>query len=254
MRRTLRISATALALGIGFTTALAAQRATPTRIMVRAVSNDAKIIGSNVGGALITIRDAGTGEILARGEQEGGTGDTRLIMTEPHVRGAALYDTEGAAGFLARLELEHPTVVDIVAEGPLGTPHATVRASKRLLLVPGRDVLGDGVVLVLNGFTVELLAATPGGDGSVPVRARVTMLCGCPTEPGGLWDADEIDVLARLIRDGAVVAEQPLSFAGETSVYHGTVRAPAGAYTLEVLALDPEMANFGRVTADIEIR
>lgn len=39
----------------------------PTKAMVRAVSKGAKIIGSDVGGARITITDVETGEVLASG-------------------------------------------------------------------------------------------------------------------------------------------------------------------------------------------
>ncbi len=130
---------------------------TPTKVLVRAVSRDAKIIGSGVGGARITIRDASTGEVLTEGLQQGGTGDTDSIMVRPHQRGTPVYDTEGAAGFLATLELDQPTVVEVIAEGPLGTPQSKQRASKTLLLVPGQDILGDGVLLEIHGFTVTLL-------------------------------------------------------------------------------------------------
>ena len=37
----------------------------PTKIIVRVVSKDAKIIGSGVGGALVRIKNLETGEILA---------------------------------------------------------------------------------------------------------------------------------------------------------------------------------------------
>lgn len=153
---------------------------TATRIMVRAVSRDAKILSDKVGGARITLRDAGTGEILAEGVQSGGSGDTERIMVEPRPRGADIYDTPGAGGFLATLELAEPTLVEITAEGPLDTPQSTYRASKTLLLIPGRDVLGDGVVLEIHGFRVRMeppaggeLAARAGEP--IPVRVLLTM-------------------------------------------------------------------------------
>lgn len=236
-----------------------APAAEETTVVVRAVAHDAKIIGSGVGGARITIRDASTGEILARGLQEGGTGSTDRIMREPHPRGGTIYGTEGAAHYEATLELERPTRVEIVAEGPMGTPHATQRASRTMLLVPGRDVTGEGVILELYGFTVEM-ERPDGGDGgtageAVPVRASVTMLCGCPIEPGGLWDADRLDVTARLVRDGRVVREAEMAYAGETNIFEGSVTPPsAGSYELVVLATDAERANFGQVRRRLEVQ
>lgn len=230
-----------------------------TTVVVRAVAHDAKVIGSGVGGVRVTIRDAETGEVLARGLQEGGTGSTERIMRQPHPRGGTVYGTEDAAAYEAVLSLDSPTRVEIVAEGPLGTPHATQRASRTMLLVPGRDVTGEGVVLELYGFTVEMQRpsddATPVAGQSMPVRASVTMLCGCPIEPGGLWDADRIDVTARLVRDGRVVRESAMSFAGETNIFEGTITPPAaGDYQIVVLASDAERANFGQVRTEVSVR
>lgn len=228
-------------------------QATETRVMIRAVAHDAKIIGSGVGGARITVVDALTGEVLAQGVQEGGTGDTRAIMMQPRERGTGVYDTDGAAGFLAELDLEEPTRVRIEAEGPLGTPHATQRASRTMDLVPGAHVLGDGVILELYGFIVELLEPTssPGDrEGeTLAIRARVTMLCGCPTEPGGLWDSDRYTIEARIVdADGRVLESTSLAFAGETSVYGGEISVPEGEdLALRVVAMDPDRANFGMV-------
>jgi hypothetical protein len=39
-----------------------------------------------MGGALITIKDVHTGEVLAQGRTAGGTGDTTRIMKTPVVR------------------------------------------------------------------------------------------------------------------------------------------------------------------------
>ncbi len=237
---------------------LPAQEAS-TRVMVRAVAHDAKIIGSGVGGARITIRDAASGEVLARGVQEGGTGDTQRIVVAPRARDERVYDTEGAAGFLAELDLDRPTRVEITAEGPLGIPHATQRASRTLLLVPGEHVLGDGVVLELYGFTVELLEPGPHDElrpgDEVTVRARVTMLCGCPTEPGGLWDADDIRVVARIVGDGRVLEEAPISFLeGVESTWEGTLPVPEGdAVRIQVLAMEPEEGNFGIVERPLPV-
>jgi len=72
-----------------------------TKIIVRVVSKDSKVIGSGVGGAFVRIKNLETGEILTQGKQEGGTGDTERIMVRPRRRGETLYGTPDAAFFQA---------------------------------------------------------------------------------------------------------------------------------------------------------
>ena len=63
--------------------------------------------------------------------------------------------------------------------GQLHPPHATQRASKRVLLVPGIDVVGEGVLLEIHGFIAEVLAPDEGSElpagQPLEVRARVRM-------------------------------------------------------------------------------
>lgn len=232
--------------------------ATETKVMIRAIARDAKVIGEHVGGARITVRDASTGQILAQGMQQAGTGDTNLIMEKPRVRGATVYGTPDASGFLAVLHLERPTVVEVTAEGPLGSPQATERASKTLLLVPGEDVLGEGILLEIHGFIVKPLA--PQTDAKIKVgspfevRATVTMACGCPIEPGGLWDANKIRVVARVMQEGRVEAEIPMQYAGVQNTFTAKVSViAAGPIELQVLAMDPGNANFGLNQQDFTV-
>jgi len=250
-----------LAVGIVLTGAVATEvtaEALPTKVLVRAVAHDAKVIGDAVGGAEITIREAASGRVLAKGIQTGSTGNTKRIIQEPRQRGTTVFDTPGTAGFLAELQLAEPTVVEVVAVGPLGTPQSKQRASTTLLLLPGEDVLGEGIVLYIHGFTVALQSPEPrsaiAAGQELRVRARVTMTCGCTFEPGGFWDADRIRVVARLIRDGQSVVEAPLRYAGETSTFEGRLVAPeAGPAELVVLALDPERANFGQARQSLNV-
>ncbi|MEF8817907.1 MAG: hypothetical protein V5A20_13675 [Salinibacter sp.] len=232
-----------------------AQDAVPTQVTVRAVSNDAKLIQDPVGGAHITIEHVETGEVLAEGRQSGDSGSTEKIMRQPHERGASIYEAPGAAKYETTLDLAEPTRVRVTAEGPLDYPQAMQTASKTVLLVPGEDVAGDGITLTLHGFIVEVLRPSasdvnPGGD--VPVRARVQMMCGCPTKPGGLWDATRYTIRAQLLREGAVVAEEPLSFTGTTSEYEGALSMPdAGADQVRVTATDADRVNFGMGTMSL---
>ena len=152
----------------------------PTKITVRVVSKDAKVIGSGVGGALVRIRSLETGEILAQGKQEGGTGDTDRIMVQPRKRGATVYGTPGAAFFQAKIPLSQPTQVEIYAEAPLGYPHAIQKGSKTLTLIPGKDIVGEGVLIELDGLIVNILDPAPNKDQKkgkeITVKAEVKML------------------------------------------------------------------------------
>jgi len=237
---------------------LAQSSGVETRVMIRAIARDAKVIGEHVGGARITVKDAGTGQVLAQGMQAAGTGDTDIIMKKPRVRGTTVYGTPDASGFLAVLHIEKPTEVEITAEAPLGTPQATQRASTTMLLVPGQDVLGEGVLLEIHGFIVKPLApqidAKMKAESPFEVRATVTMACGCPIEPNGLWDANKIRVVARVIRDGKPESEIPMQYAGVQNTFSGSVSVnKPGRVELQVLAMDGANANFGIDRQDLTI-
>jgi hypothetical protein len=152
----------------------------PTKVIVRVVSKDSKVIGSGVGGALIKIKNLETGEILAQGKQEGGTGDTDRIMVQPHRRGEVLYGTPDAAFFQSEIPLEKPTQIEIYTEAPLGYPHNIQKGSKTLTLIPGKHILGEGVIIELNGLIVNILSPSPKESlkkgEEILVRAEVRML------------------------------------------------------------------------------
>jgi hypothetical protein len=153
---------------------------TVTKVIVRVVARDAQVIGSGVGGAAVRIKNLKTGEMLAEGKQEGGTGSSERIMVQPRRRGETVYGTFGSAYFEAKIPLGQPTQVEIDAEAPLGYPQAIQKGSKTLTLIPGKDVLGEGVVIELNGLIVNVLSPSSkeslkGGE-AVLVRAEVRML------------------------------------------------------------------------------
>jgi len=234
--------------------AVAQSSGVETHVLIHVRAHDAKLIGDAVGGARVTITDAGTGEVLTTGVTTGGTGDTHLLIQAPHERYGNIMDTQGAAGFRATFSLTRPTVVEISAAGPLDYPQATVRASRTMLLEPGADIGGNGIVLDLQGLIVEVLDAPPAStDAGVAVRARVRMLCSCATEPGGMWTVER--VMARLMDGDDVVAEAPLQYSGQTSVYSGTVPSPRpGAFRLVVEAADTDGVNFGTATRPVSVR
>lgn len=172
-----------LAAGVGLA-ALIALFAAPalaeeTAVTVRVLSKDAKLIGSSMGGARVTIRDAATGELLASGVTAGSTGDTARLVQEPRTRGTDL-GTEGAAAFETVLDLDAPTLVEITAHGPLAQLQSAVEASTTQWIVPGKPLTGSGsVVIELSGFAVDVLAPSAHSrlsDQEVEVRVNLVML------------------------------------------------------------------------------
>jgi len=151
-----------------------------TKVIVRAVSKDAKVIGSGVGGAFVRMKNLETGEILAQGKQEGGTGETDRIMVQPRRRGEVLFGTPDAAFFQAEIPLDRPTQVEIFAEAPLAYPHAMQKGSKTITLIPGKHILGEGLIIELNGLIVNIVSPSPNENlkkgETVLVRAEVRML------------------------------------------------------------------------------
>jgi hypothetical protein len=151
-----------------------------TKIIVRVVSRDSKVIGSGVGGAFVRIKNLETGEVLAQGKQEGGTGDTDRIMVQPRRRGEPLYGTPDAAFFQVEILLDKPTRVEIYTEAPFAYPQAIQKGSKTLTLIPGKHILGEGVIIELNGLIVNILSPSPKESVKkgerVLVRVEVRML------------------------------------------------------------------------------
>lgn len=248
----LLVVALAVAPSVSAQTASSGDEVVPTTVTVHVRSNDAKLLQDPVGGARVTIRDAATGAVLAEGMQRGSSGSTDQIMRQPHQRGKDIYTTPDAAQYVATLQLSEPTRVEVTAEAPLDYPQAMQSASKTLWLMPGQDITGDGIVLTVHGFIVEVLspATTEAAPGeALTVRSRVRMLCGCPTEPGGMWDASTYTITAQLLRDGQVIAAAPMQFSGTTSEYAATLTVPAsGATAVRVLAMDAARVNFGLAT------
>lgn len=228
-----------------------AAAAEETRVTVRVLSRGAKFVGTSMGGARVALRDAETGRVLAEGETRGGTGDTQRIMREAQPHWAPVATPE-AARFEAVLELEAPRRIEAVAWGPGAQAQAENRVSATQWVVPGKHLTGgNGWLLVLPGFAVDVLAPpTPlglsGGAREVPIRANVTLMCGCPVVPGGLWDAEGFEIRARVTREGRRVAEIPLEYAGRASQFEASFRAEEpGTYELVVYAYDPETGNTG---------
>ncbi|MBN2232725.1 MAG: hypothetical protein JW781_07905 [Deltaproteobacteria bacterium] len=247
MKRMFSLSVTILLLFVFASVAAAA----PTDITVRVRSKGAKFIGSSMGGVLITIKDADTGELLARGTVVGGTGDTELIMKQAHRTGESYADTKTAA-FTATFDLDAPRYLEIAAFGPLAQRQAANRVTLTQWVVPGKHLTGgDAMMLEMPGLVVDVqspathikLSGTP---QTVKIEANVTMMCGCPIEPDGPWGADDIEVRALIRRNGKAYTEISLGYAGRTSQFAAdfTITEP-GVYDGTVYGYEAATGNTG---------
>lgn len=208
--------------------------AVPTDVVVRVLSQGAKFIGDGVGGVEVTLAD-GAGRTLASGRIAGGTGDTGKIMGGSP-RGTPVA-TPGAAAFRASVDVSVPTLVTVTVRGPLEHPAAAVTATSQRWLLPGQAVMGDGWVLELPGLVVRAGVA----DGRI--SGDVMMLCGCPIEAGGLWDAGRFEVTA-VLGDGRRVA---LPFAGRTGHFSAALAGRADGAVVTAVDRLSGATGVGRV-------
>ncbi len=227
-----------------------AARAEPTEIVIHVLAKDAKFVGTGIGGARITMRDADSGEILAEGLTAGESGNTSKIMADGHARRDTLSDDKSAK-FTATVDLRRPRRITVTAMGPLNGGNVT--ASSTQWVLPGKSVNGgDGWVLELPGFVISLVDPLPanvdlgGRPANIPLKAKITMQCGCPITPGGLWDSNKLQ-LAAMLEDGAkIYPAAALTYAGQPSTFAGElVIAAPGNYTVDVYAYDPSNGNTG---------
>jgi len=248
MYQAIRISLVLLSVSLPASAPLSAAE---TRIDVRVISKGAKFIGTSMGGVEITIKDAATGELLARGVTAGTTGDTEKIM-EDRSKHHAPVSTADAAVYQAAVDLAEPRRLEMTARGPLAQPQAINTVTTTQWVVPGKHLTGgDAMTLEMPGFVVDVLAPPAHrkltvAETPIELRANVTMMCGCPIEPDGLWDANQFEVAAIVKRNGKVLRELPLSYAGSTSQFAAELKLDQpGAYEVIVYAYDPGNGNTG---------
>ncbi len=226
--------------------------ATETKIIVRAKAKDAKFIGSSLGGAYVIIRNTTNNRILAEGKTTGSTGNTDLIMKEPLKRGNPISD-EQAAKFLATIDIDEPTFINIQVTSPFNNKQAQVVTNTELWLIPGKDILGDGIVLEIPGFIIDILKPRTHQyiqlssirNELFEIRANIVMMCGCTINKGGIWNSDEMEVKGILKKNGEhfKIIDMALT---EVNLFEGSVNLnSAGNYELILYAYNPKSGNTG---------
>jgi len=221
-----------------------------TFIVVHVRAQDAKFIGTSMGGAIIIIRNAETGEILDKGITRGETGDTKLIMRTPYKRGMRLTN-DNTAEFRSVIHISVPTLLTIEAHAP-GIKDEPVISTTQIWAIPGKHLLGDGIILTIPGFFVKTelpqvrQSYKLGEQQNIPLKAKIVMMCGCPITPKGLWDATKYEVKAIIRKDNQELKTVNMNYAGQTSTFSGVMNlSEPGSYEVFIYAYDPKSGNTG---------
>lgn len=224
-----------------------------TKVTVRALAKDAKFIGTGIGGAYVLIKDNRTQEVLAKGYTEGSSGDTKIVVQDPKFRQQPITD-ENTAKFVGELNLTDPVFVDIEVTAPANRRHAAITASTQLWVIPGKDILGDGIVLEIPGFIVDILSPNTHEvflekdmvNGEIPIKVHLVLMCGCLVQQGGIWDSDNMDVSAIAKLEGRVVDEIALKKSAADNIFETVLPSKgAGNYEIIVTAFDRVTNNTG---------
>src|SRR5690606_15186115 len=119
-------------------------QADPTHLKVLVRADDAKFIGSGVGGMDVRITRVDSGESLAEGEITGATGDTQALMEIGQMRGQSPASPD-AANFTTVLDLDRPTRIKVSVSGPRKVAQSQQEVSTTLWMVPGQHHVDPGL-------------------------------------------------------------------------------------------------------------
>ena len=249
------------------------QAAQPTEVVVRVIAKDGKFLGDDIGGALVTLRDVHTGELLASGNTSGGSGPMQ-VMCQARQRGTPIPTGSGATAasqFKVTLYMETPRLIEFTALGPLAAQGSANRASATQWVYPGKNLTqGDGLLLEIPGLVVQIIEPPTHFLPKLPfstltIRANVTMMCGCPIGAKPLcdksvpspWRPDDFDVFADIVGPEGSRERLPMTFDS-----HAPNNAPSqfivryapkhlGIYDITVCAYQKKNGNTGvaRATA-----
>lgn len=258
---------------------------TATKILVRVQALGGKFLGDDIGGAVITIRDVQSGELLASGPTRGDSGNlsakysagaSLCTLVTPTAKGPMvqwLSPDKATAHFTAVLQLERPRLLEVSAFGPLGGLQSAHRVAVTEWFVPGQSVNGPpGLVLVIPGLLVQVMApathtalASSAKRQNVAFEANVAMMCGCPISnaPGNPWLPADFEVYADIRQVGALkrpVQRIQLGFntAGTASLFCGSYQVAAGPgptyYEATITAHQVSTGNVGTGTVTFFVK
>lgn len=234
----------------------------PTTVLVRVVAHGAMVLGRDVGGARVTITDIASGRVLATGLQQGDAGDQNQIMRTPHMMEEPIYSSRPSAAFTTTVELQKPTLVEISAEGPLAYPASLQKTSKTIVLIPGQNLTGDGIVLHLSGYLVQIEQPRFRGPliakDDVKLRASIRTLSGSLVRPHGDWDSRKIRIYGEVLIGDRVIERLQMFYDDGSRAFEAPFFVPPSkdvpdGITLRVIATDLSTGNSGMDQANYPV-
>lgn len=214
------------------------------KITVRA--QDAGIIGNEVGGAYIIMRDRRNGDVLAEGVTAGDSGDAKKIMGAT-ARDAVL-SSDTSADFQFSLAILEPLPVTVTARAPLVQGQSEITASHDMILIPGQDYsTGDGILINVPGFIVNIsepaVAKTIKHDPNktTDLRVHVAKLSGDAVgAKDGPWPESRYKVQAHIFKESVFATSAALTYGNEPGLFTAKLKMPLpGTYRVIVSAFDP---------------
>ncbi|MDA8017685.1 MAG: hypothetical protein MPN21_09580 [Thermoanaerobaculia bacterium] len=244
-----------------------------TPLTVRVQARGGKFLADDIGGATISIRDVRSGDVLASGVTRGTSGSLKttdelepgdlaraslcVVRTpgDPETIRWLIADSDSSK-FVADLEIEGPTQVEVVSYGSLGGLQSAQQVTATTWLAPGAaGPTEPGFVLEIPGLVVQVqqpathsaLAAVP---TTVPLEVNVAMMCGCPIDDGEPWIPDDFRVTAAVgVVGGQSLETVPLAFdqsAGIAGRFTGCYRVTTpGFYEAQFVAEQVSTGNTG---------
>jgi hypothetical protein len=243
-----------------------------TPVTVRALARGGKFLGDDIGGALVAIHHAQTGALLADGRIAGGSGDLWNVMEAPINRTQSI-PTAGASAFIVKLRLTSPDPVplQISVTGPGAGLQSATTVTVTQWVTPG--LLDGNGQPFMNQCQVELpglllqvlepashtnLASLP---QSIPLRANVAMMCGCPIDNNTVtdgthsfpnpWPVSDFNVWVRMVAGGVPVDTVALVYdvSNTPGLFTGTYQmTKPGFYEAQFTALQLSTGNVGTGT------
>ncbi len=211
----------------------------------------------------LTRNDEGVAAVINKGEAM----ENVLFLTPENFKRKGVEiipysPKDDGAKFTGTLLVSKPTVVRIEAIGPLKYSQATMTDSITTLILPGRHIGGQGIVLNLRGLVVDIAApkeeetVRTGGNNEVPVSFTMNMMCGCPIfeDPDNPWQPGMFTFYVEAYYDGALYYDKEIhaqDVITGRSTFHISLPLPEKIHEeksmikLRIMGAQPDLANYG---------